>query len=392
MIARLTVLLVMLVSLMATPMAGSQGIADHTTAEPTFATTPVNKPDGSRWRIGYLESGQYTEYPLTLRAIAQALQTMGWLQLTAVMPETDDGASLWHWLSTHADSRYIEFVSDAYWRSGNFEQDQRQPMRLAIQQRIQQRNDLDLLLAMGTWAGQDMREIGPPIPTLVASASDPIAAGIVDSATDSGRDNLHARVEPERYQRQLRLFRDIVPFKTLGIVYEDSEAGRSYAALGAVQQVSKELGFTVVSCHAQSSNISQASAIDHAIACYQQLADQKVDGVYVTTHQGVTNASIVTIADIFRKARIPSFAMGGSLQVTKGILLSLAQADISYVGQFHAETVARIFHGAQPRQLSQLWIDPAKIALNLATARDIGFDPPIEILLAADEVYDARRP
>jgi hypothetical protein len=50
--------------------------------------------------------------------------------------------------------------------------------------------------------------------------------------------------------------------------------------------------------------------------------------------------------------------------------------------------MARIFHGAKPRQLSQLWIDPPKIALNLATARIIGFDPPVDILLAADEVYE----
>ena len=52
--------------------------------------------------------------------------------------------------------------------------------------------------------------------------------------------------------------------------------------------------------------------------------------------------------------------------------------------------MARIFNGAKARELSQVWIDPAKIALNLQTARIIGFDPPVDILLAADEVYEAR--
>jgi ABC-type uncharacterized transport system substrate-binding protein len=70
--------------------------------------------------------------------------------------------------------------------------------------------------------------------------------------------------------------------------------------------------------------------------------------------------------------------------------MSLAQADYSYVGLFYAETIARIFNGARPRQLNQVWIDPAKIALNLETARIIGFDPPVDILLAADEVYEQR--
>src|SRR3546814_16923436 len=90
-----------------------------------------------------------------------------------------------------------------------------------------------------SWAGQDMRQIGPPVPTIVGSTSDPLAAKIADSAADSGRDNLHTRIEPERYQRQVRLFHEIVPFKQLGIVYEDSEAGRTYAAVSAVEQVGR---------------------------------------------------------------------------------------------------------------------------------------------------------
>src|SRR3546814_2392876 len=40
-----------------------------------------------------------------------------------------------------------------------------------------------------SWAGQDMRQIGPPVPTIVGSTSDPLAAKIADSAADSGRDN-----------------------------------------------------------------------------------------------------------------------------------------------------------------------------------------------------------
>ena len=54
---------------------------------------------------------------------------------------------------------------------------------------------------------------------------------------------MHARVQPERYQRQLRLFHEIVGFRKLGLVYEDSPSGRSYAAVDAVRQIAMEKGF-----------------------------------------------------------------------------------------------------------------------------------------------------
>src|SRR3546814_18667385 len=65
-------------------------------------------------------------------------------------------------------------------------------------------------------------------------------------------------------------------------------AGRTYAAVSAVEQVGHELGFAIQSCHAQSSSISTEAAIDNALKCYQQLADNNVAAVYVTTHRGVT--------------------------------------------------------------------------------------------------------
>ncbi|MCC2597569.1 hypothetical protein LKR43_14630 [Pusillimonas sp. MFBS29] len=360
-------------------------------ASQLFQTTPIKKADGTRWRIAYVESGEYADYPATLAAVIQGLQRLGWLTLDDDMPEGVSGHDLWIWLGRHTQSTYLELVPDAWWQPGNFDAEQRAPMREAIAARIEQQHDIDLIIAMGTWAGQDLRALGPPVPTIVGSTSDPLAAKISDSATDSGRDNLHTRIEPERYQRQVRLFHEIVPFKELGIVYEDSEAGRSYGAVAAVEQVGQELGFKIRHCHAQSNSMTTEQAIDNALQCYQQLADQNVDAVYVTTHRGVTSTSIRALAQILEKAKIPSFSMAGSRDVKQGILLSLAQADLSYVGLFHAETIARVLNGAKPRQLSQLWVDPPKIALNLGTARIIGFDPPVDILLAADEVYESRR-
>ena len=161
-----------------------------------FPTTPTLRPDGKRWRIGYVESGIYGDYPLTLGEIVKGLQHLGWLKLKGSMPKGASGQELWAWLAQNTDSKYLEFVPDAWWQPGNFDAAQRPAVRDAIKQRLTAKRDIDLIIAMGTWAGQDMAAMGTPVPTIVASTSDAIGARITRSAQDSGQDNLHARVQP----------------------------------------------------------------------------------------------------------------------------------------------------------------------------------------------------
>ena len=96
---------------------------------------------------------------------------------------------------------------------------------------------------------------------------------------------------------------------------------------------------------------------------------------------------------ISNEHKIPTFSQAGSAEVKLGILLSLSQAGFRYIGEFHAQAIAKVFNGAKPNQLEQLFEDPPKIAINLKTAELIGFDPPIVLLGAADEIFhDITKP
>ena len=151
--------------------------------------------------------------------------------------------------------------------------------------RLVQGQDIDLVIAMGTWAGQDMTALGAPVPP----SSRPPPARIVASAQDSGLENMHARVQPERYQRQLRLFHEIVGFRKLGLVYEDSPSGRSYAAVDAVRQIAMEKGFPCAPA-TRASGVSAREATANVLHCYQEL-EGRVDAVYVTVSRGLTPAA-----------------------------------------------------------------------------------------------------
>ena len=48
-----------------------------------------------------------------------------------------------------------------------------------------------------------------------------------------------------------------------------------------------------------------------------------------------------------------------------------------------------MFNGAFPNQLHQLFEEPPKIAINLKTAELIGFNPPVVLLGAADEIFQS---
>jgi len=316
---------------------------------------------------------------------------LGWIEPMPLPEQYDpDHRRMWEWVAENVRSDSLEFVKDAFYTS-EFKTELRQQTKSDILSRLKNENDLDLILAMGTWAGQDLANDEHAVPTVVASTSDPVGSGIIKSADDSGFDHLHAKVEPDRYMRQLRLFHDITGFSRLGLVYEDSAEGRTFGAVADAEAVARERGFELKRCFAANSGVTLQQASDEVLQCYSQLAPQ-VDAVYLTVHRGEGLANLPQLLRPLLDNEVASFAMAGSEFVKHGALLSIAQAGFSYVGRFHAETVAKIFNGAKPRDLPQKWNAPPKIAINLKTAEIIGFDPPFDILAAADETYETIAP
>lgn len=357
------------------------------TRDAEYAVAPVQKDGGKRWRIAYYEGGQYTDYEIILKAIVRGLVDLGWVEpLTMDAANNPEAGGFWRYLAANAKSRYIEFVADAYYSPGNFDPSLRAATKAKMIERLN-KGDIDLVLAFGTWAGQDLANRQHRVPTIVASTSDPIGSGIVPSAADSGLDHVHAKVEPGRYQRQVELFHDVIGFKKLGVVYEDTREGRTFGGIDAVEEAAKKRGFEIVRCNTPFNGVTRQQAEEGIVRCYNEIA-KSADAVYITVHQGVTLNNMQRIMAPLTAAKIPTFSMNGTNEVKYGVLMSLSQAGFSDVGRFHAETIARIFNGAKPRDLEQRWYAPAKLAINLETARVIGYTPPVEIMLAADQVYE----
>lgn len=347
-----------------------------------FDLSPVQKADHSRFRLAFYEGGQYPDYITIFKQTLYGLMELGWIDRIDLPDFGNDHHAFWLWAVEHLQSRYVECAKDGYFSPGDFDK----TLRPSVQKEFLKKADgYDLVVAMGTWAGQDLVNNLHHTPVMVCSTSDPIGAGIIKSAEDSGFDHVHAKVDPDRYIRQIKIFHGIIGFKRLGVIYENSVEGRTYAAMDVLEQQAKALNFELVPCEAPFSGISIEEAEQNVIQCSKNLVGN-VDAVYMTVHRGNTQKGFETSINIFNTNAIPTFSQIGEDEVKNGALMSISQAGYKYVGQFHATVAVRILKGEKPRDIGQIYSSPARIALNMTTAEKIGFKPTVDILLVADEI------
>jgi len=332
---------------------------------------------------------QYIDYQKVFVATVRGLMELGWMEKATVPSSIQKGeqtVEIWKWLTTKAKSKYIEFVKDAHY-SAAWDDKVREKKAKTVIDRLNHKKDIDLMIAVGTWAGKDLANNKHKTPTMVLTASDPVSAGIIKSIEDSGYDHVSAHVDPLFYERQVRVFHDMVGFKRLGVAYENSVEGRSYAAIDMIEKVAKERDFEIVRYFTKSDIADQNLAGQSVMDAFHSLSEKKVDAMYVTVQGGVNSKTIPELVKIVNDYGIPSFSQSGSDEVKYGFLASLSMAGFKYVGMYHAETFAKVFNGTKPRDLELVFENPPIIALNLKTAEVIGFDPPVDILGAADEIF-----
>lgn len=349
-----------------------------------FAKSTPKLNGDKKWRIGYYEGGAYSDYTDTMRTLVKSLIGLGWIrEKNFPQYHGDIVKPYYEWLK-QCNSPYLSFAAeDGY--SASWDNQKRMKIRENLLKKLKE-GKLDLVIAMGTWAGLDLANHEHNVPILVLSTSNPIESGIIKSSHNSGYEHVTARVDPNRYLRQLRMFHRLVGFNSLGIAYEDSPDGKVYSAMKEVRQIADERGFDLVTCRVKDT-VADTDISDHScLKCFNQLS-QSSEAVYVTALTCV-DRKIYEIAEIFKEHSVPSFAMIGSKYVKAGLMLSLS-SDSGYneLGKYNALKFGEILNGTRPGDLEQVFEDPLDIAVNLETIQKIGFTMPGSIIKIAAEVY-----
>jgi ABC-type uncharacterized transport system substrate-binding protein len=295
---------------------------------------------------------------------------------------------MWQWLAENAGGDTLRFVPDAFY-SPEWNPDLRAGVKENLLERLRENGDIDCILAFGTWAGQDIAPEPLHIPVLVLAAANAVEAGTIPSPDDSGRDNLLVAVEPGRYERQVRIFHQIIDFSRLGIVYEDTPSGRAGVALMEIEAAAEVAGVELLRC--VNVNLYASAGLEAAMSqlrtCHADLVKQGADAVYITYQQGLTSERAAYVLEPLIKAGIPTFSQEGAHLVRQGVLLGMSGNSVREEGFFAAEALEKILNGSLPRSLSQRYESTTSLAVNLGTAARIGWNPPVEILAALDEYY-----
>lgn len=319
--------------------------------------------------------------------IARELKVLGIIRHAPHAGSVEDGntEALWRRLGDHAGGARLTFLADGFYSAG-WDPGKRTAILEALRARLAQRRDVDLILAFGTWAGQETARLRTTVPVVVCGATDAVGAGIVNSVTDSGKDNVVAVVEPERVLRQMELFHQIFAFRRLGITYTDTPTGRSCAAIDQIEEACARHSVELVRCTGDFSHAADSDLVAAQMeACRKKFAEQHVDAVLIT-YNSLHPRQVQRVFEPFTQAGIPSISQTGSREVQMGALASIS-GYCKYEGRFVAHLLRGLLEGARPRSLPLRFSTPMLLSINVETAARIGWNPSLEQLLNVDEFF-----
>jgi len=239
--------------------------------------------------------------------------------------------------------------------------------------------DIDMVIALGVVASHTFccRE----------DLAKPVIAGFVIDATlqdlpfddgVSGVHNLNYLAFPSSFERDIDLFREIVPFTKLTVIFNRWFVNLVPEISEQIRQVvaSRGLGFEIVSV---------GDSVEEGLAAISEDAE----AVYMAPLLHLPDAERQQFIDGLIAKRLPSFSLFGVAEVEKGILA--AQRDGAFYDRLArriALNVQRILLGEEAGSIPVTVPDRQRLAINMETARAIMAFPPWHMLTEADLVHE----
>ena len=249
--------------------------------------------------------------------------------------------------------------------------------------------DIDLIITFGTSAGVFVSRLNLPVPMFDFSATDPVASGIIASATEgSGNPMVWAQVEPLPVFRQLKYYYSMCPFRKLGVIVYGDE---TISGVPDIVYAAENLGFTLCKDNIE----EQPRETDEQLDAYYRLvaeriskmASQGINAFYLTVDLINDLTRLKDMLKPFYDRNIPVYLMDDVEAVRNGGLMLISANDAENVGRFIAEVIAKTLNGAEAGSLPCVYSSAPGIYLNYDVAREIDYPLDFEFLTICDRIF-----
>jgi len=371
--------------------------AVNLTEQPIQAVTdelpnaPVKKPDGSKYSIGFIDLDPYPYSAMMLYDVVEGLKADGWITYDELPfdRENTDARELIKWLSEQDLGQYIQFRNDAnYYTLIDGEDVVRESLAAHAAA-----GDLDLMLAWATGPALLASEYAADIPVIAYPISDPIGSGIVKDVEYSGVKNVWAHTDTMRYPRQMQVFYEISPFENLGAIYYS----QSVSSIKDYENSAKELGVQlsqkiIPQLTTSSADDTQGVEIyyENFFHALNELFEQGIDAFLLTNDMMKDQNQLELLIERCNNRNIPIFVQSGDNFVESGCLVTVQIIDSVDVGRFVANTIGKVFNGAKPEELLQLYVSTPYLVLNLDACKALNIELPFEMLISCEKIYSSQ--
>jgi putative ABC transport system substrate-binding protein len=235
----------------------------------------------------------------------------------------------------------------------------------------------DVILANGTPAARTMQQASRTVPVIFIAGSDPVLDGLVPSLAHPGGNLTGFYVfEPSLGAKLLEMLKEIAPHVARVAIISNPDANPASWFASAVAAAPK-LAVEVVAAPLRDSN-----EIGAAMA---QWGREPNYGLIVVPDPA-TNAHRKLINELAMRHRLPVIhALRAA--AAEGGLMSYG-VDLPGVFRQTAAYADRIFKGVNPADLPIYLPTRFELVINLTTAKALGIDVPLSLMLRADEMLD----
>ena len=232
---------------------------------------------------------------------------------------------------------------------------------------------VDMIFAIATSSLQASYNATKDIPIVFTAVTDPIGAGVAESWESSGT-NVTGTSDMVSMEKQLSLLTTLVPdIKTLGVIYNSSEAN----SLAQVQELKKEVEKNAIDI--KEISVTTVNEINQNL----NAAIGSIDALYAPTDNTVASAYDL-VGNICVNKNIPILC-GEEAGVSKGGLCSIG-IDYFKLGKEAGYKAAEILNGTKPSDIEISTLSDMSITINTDVAEKLNITIPEDIDTKANKV------